>query len=38
MAKCTGYRTYDLDFEDNALGLGVNLRWHGFIVGGAVLF
>ena len=33
-----GYRTYELDVEDKAVGLGVNLLWTGFIVGGAVRF
>ena len=33
-----GYRTYELNFEDKAVGLGVNLLWNGFIVGGAVRF
>jgi len=33
-----GYRTYELDFEDESVGLAVDLLWKGFVVGGAVRF
>ncbi len=33
-----GYRTYELDFEDESVGVAVDLLWNGFVVGGAVRF
>jgi hypothetical protein len=33
-----GYRTYEIDLQEESSGLDFNLRWKGLIVGGAVRF